>query len=1200
MRMFNPNRQFMRHLFYVIFILCLSGYAAQAADHELRSPDGNIVIKITTGSSIQWSVQYKNETVLFPSDISLTTNGEPFPGAKTKVLKQAASAHSDTVFSIVPVKNSWIPNVYKELKLVFAGGITLCFRAYNKGVAYRFELDKKVPSFKIDGELVSFNFDKNNQAWWPEENNKEFISHYEGLFTKATLDTLAKDKYAYLPLYQSTPAGTKLLITESDLYDYPNLFLFNRGEGKLEGKFPPAVLKSHIAPRTDRREVLAEKAPYIADTKGTRTLPWRLIMIAPDDVSLLSNEMVFQLATPADKADYSWIKPGKVAWDWYNANNVFGVDFESGINNKTYQYYIDFAARFGLEYVILDEGWSRTTTDVSAPRKEIDVAALVKYGAAKGVGIILWSLWRPIDENMDSVLNRFVEWGVKGVKIDFIQRADQYTVNYYERVAKACMARKLLVDFHGAYKPSGLNRKYPNVINYEGVKGLENNKWADYITPEHNLTLPFTRMMAGPLDYTPGAMRNTNKKDFRVSFNEPVSRGTRAHQAAMYVMYEAPLQMLAETPSLYLQDTAFTQFIARIPTTWNKTIPLHGKIGTYAAVARQNGDKWYISAMTDWEGRSLDAKLDFLSDGNYRLEVLTDGVNTTKYATDYKRETRMVKKGDVLTMKMAPGGGWTAILTPLTPPQKAFTLADTLRGSLTPERTWWDIQRYDLTVKPNYNAKTISGISEITYKVTGSNARMQIDMAEPLLIDSVLLNHKTPLTFSKVGSVWYIQSPKQAMNAINSVAIYYHGKAHEAVRPPWDGGWTWTTDSLGRPWMTVTCQGLGASIWYPCKDHQSDEPDKGASLTMIVPDTLTAISMGRLESKKANGDGTTSWKWAVVNPISNYCIIPYIGKYVNWSEVYKGEKGNLDVNYWVLDYNTEKAKAYMPTEVHNMLGAFEHWFGPYPFYEDGYKLVETSNTGMEHQSAVSYGNWYKPGYRGRDGSGTGWGMKWDFIIIHESGHEWFGNNITTNDLADMWVHEGFTNYSETLFTDYIFGEEAANQYNRGIRRGIRNDRPIIPAYNVNAQGSGDMYPKPSNMLHSIRHGLNDDQRFREITRGLNKQFYHQTVTTRQIENYVSSKAGFDYSKVFDQYLRTIQIPTFEYYFSEDKKKVFYRYANCVAGFNLPLVLKNKATSVKIKPTEQWQSVSLNDDAVALFDKTAIEAMYYVTVVPVVK
>jgi alpha-glucosidase len=646
-------------------LLCFGISPAQAADHELRSPDGQILIKVSTGAAIQWSVQYKTETILFPTAIALTLNGKPFPAHKTKLMVQLPSAHQDTIFSIVPVKNARIPDIYKELKLVFAGGITLCFRAYNHGVAYRFELNTKDPVLKIDAEEVGFNLNADNQAWWPEEKNPEFISHYEALFTPTRLKDIQAGRYAYLPLYQATLGGTKLVISESDLYDYPNLFLFANGEGKLEGKFPPAVLKSHVAPGTDRREVLAEKAPYIADTKGKRNLPWRLIMIAPDDVTLLGNELVYQLASPVDNADYSWVKPGKVAWDWYNANNLFGVNFQSGINNDTYKYYIDFAARFGLEYVILDEGWSRTTTDVSASRASIDVPALVQYGAAKGVGIILWTLWRPLDEKTDSLLNRFVEWGVKGIKVDFIQRADQYTVNYYEKIAKACADRKLLVDFHGAYKPTGLHRKYPNVINYEGVKGLENNKWADYITPEHNVTLPFTRMMAGPMDYTPGAMRNSNQKDFRVSFNEPVSRGTRAHQAAMYVMYEAPLQMLAETPSLYLQDTAFTRFIARIPTTWQTTIPLAGKIGAYAAIARQQGRQWYISAMTNWEERTLEAKLDFLPAGNYKIEILTDGVNVAKYASDYSITTQQVKKGDVLNMKMAAGGGWTAIITPL-------------------------------------------------------------------------------------------------------------------------------------------------------------------------------------------------------------------------------------------------------------------------------------------------------------------------------------------------------------------------------------------------------------------------------------------------------------------------------------------------------------------------------------------------------
>jgi aminopeptidase N len=524
---------------------------------------------------------------------------------------------------------------------------------------------------------------------------------------------------------------------------------------------------------------------------------------------------------------------------------------------------------------------------------------------------------------------------------------------------------------------------------------------------------------------------------------------------------------------------------------------------------------------------------------------------------------------------------------------KTFTRADTLRGTNNAERSWWDALRYDITVKPDFLSKTTSGKNRITYVVTSAAhaSRMQIDLQEPLMIDHVRLDGKESLKVTKDGNAWHIQVPRQAKGSRHEVDISFSGKPHEAVRPPWDGGWTFTTDSLGRPWMTVTCQGLGASIWYPCKDHQSDEPDKGASLTMIVPDTLIAVANGRLQKKGMNGDGTATYTWNVVNPISNYCIIPYIGKYVNFNETYPGEKGMLDLAYWVIDYNLQKATNYMPREVNNMLKSFEHWFGPYPFYEDGYKLIDVPNTGMEHQSAVSYGNWYKPGYRTRDGSGTGWGLKWDFIIVHESGHEWFGNNITTKDLADMWVHEGFTNYSETLYIDYIFGKEAANEYNKGIRRGIRNDRPIIAKYNVNDQGSGDMYPKSGNMLHAIRHSIDNDERFRNILRGLNKTFYHQTVTTSQIENYLSKEAKWNYSKVFDQYLRHTQIPIFEYYLAGDK--VFYRWTNCISGFNLPLVLKNNESSIRILPTEKWKSSSLKKNQAALFDTAAIEKMYYI-------
>lgn len=535
--------------------------------------------------------------------------------------------------------------------------------------------------------------------------------------------------------------------------------------------------------------------------------------------------------------------------------------------------------------------------------------------------------------------------------------------------------------------------------------------------------------------------------------------------------------------------------------------------------------------------------------------------------------------------------------------KEAYTRADTLRGTINAERAWWDVLRYDITIKPDYNSKTLLGSNNIQYKVLSNHHPlvMQIDLQEPLVIDSILFNSKTKLQYTRDGNAWHVKVPKQKAGSVNNVLVYYHGKVHEAIRPPWDGGFIWEKDSLGNPWISVACQGIGASIWYPNKDHQSDEPDNGASLTMIVPDTLVAVSNGRLISKQNNHDGTETYKWAVVNPINNYDISAYIGKYINFSEVYKGEKGNLDVNYWVLSYNLQKAKSHMVPEVHRMLESHEYWLGPYPFYEDGYKIVEAPHLGMEHQSAIAYGNKYQYGYADRPN--TGWVTKWDAIIVHESGHEWFGNNITSKDIADMWVHEGFTTYSEVLFTEYWYGTEAGNEYNYELRSMIGNQFPVIGYYGVNddiAGRNGDMYPKGANLLHTIRHSMDNDSLFRMILRGLNKTFYHQTVTSKQIENYISQQSGFDYSKVFDQYLRNTEIPQLEYYFSPDKKKVFYRYTNCIKGFDLPLVLQSDAAKIRIVPVEKWNSKAINNEESFLFNPKAIEKMYYIGVKKVEK
>ena len=516
-----------------------------------------------------------------------------------------------------------------------------------------------------------------------------------------------------------------------------------------------------------------------------------------------------------------------------------------------------------------------------------------------------------------------------------------------------------------------------------------------------------------------------------------------------------------------------------------------------------------------------------------------------------------------------------------------FTHTDSLRGSINPQRDWWDVLKYDISIKPDYISKFVTGVNTITFSVVSDrqDQTMQIDLQEPMVIDSVIYQHKKT-DFKKIDTnAWYVYfknlpRPKPHSEKPNvSISIYYHGNPRIAKRPPWDGGWIFAKDKLGRPWMTVTCQGFGASVWYPCKDHLSDEPDNGASLSITVPDTLVAVGNGRLKQKKDNGDGTATYIWAVVNPINNYNIIPYIGKYATWHEDYQGEKGKLDCDFWVLDYNLDKAKTEFLV-VDSMLKCFEYWFGPYPFYEDGYKLVESPHLGMEHQSAVAYGNKFQKGYLGKDLSETGWGLKWDFIIVHESGHEWFGNNITCKDIADEWIHEGLTNYSETIFTQYYFGKEAGNDYNYGIRKKIENKWPIIGYYGVNDEPRGtDLYYKASNMIQTIRQVINNDSLFRSILRGLNKTFYHQTVTTAQVEHYISTHSKIDFSKVFDQYLRTIQIPVLEY--KQDGYTLSYRWSNCVKGFAMPLKVDFKG-SRWIVPAEKWQKLSLYPEGDSTF------------------
>ncbi len=502
--------------------------------------------------------------------------------------------------------------------------------------------------------------------------------------------------------------------------------------------------------------------------------------------------------------------------------------------------------------------------------------------------------------------------------------------------------------------------------------------------------------------------------------------------------------------------------------------------------------------------------------------------------------------------------------------EQLFTRQDTLRGSITPEREWWDLTYYHLDIKVDPDRKYISGKNTIHYEVLKEHEAMQIDLQPPLKIEKVLQNGRN-LKVKSAGNAHFITFSKaQKKGKHNSIEVYYSGNPREAVRAPWDGGISWKKDSNGNHFVASSCQGLGASIWWPNKDHMYDEVDS-LLISVNVPKNLINVSNGRLREVEEHNDHTKTFHWFVSNPINNYGVNINIGDYVHFGEKYEGEKGTLDMDYYVLRDNLEKAKKQFQ-DAPKMMKAFEHWFGPYPFYEDSFKLVEVPYLGMEHQSSVTYGNKYLNGYLGNDLSGSGWGMKFDFIIIHEAGHEWFANNITYKDAADMWIHEGFTAYSENLFLDYYYGKKAANEYVIGTRRNIQNDRPIIGTYDVNHEGSGDMYYKGANMLHTLRQLLEDDEKWRSILRELNKSFYHQTVTTKQIEDYISTATQIDLTEFFNQYLRTTKIPTLEYSFSEGKLR--YRYTNIIEKFDMPVrvFIDNKAKW--IRPNAAWQTIDL--------------------------
>jgi len=557
---------------------------------------------------------------------------------------------------VVAEKNAEIPDRYEELRLELEGGWGLVVRAHDDGVAYRFTTSLP-DSVTIRDEQATFRFAGNYTAVFGADSL--WMSHQEPLYERFPLDSLPEGIKGLTPLVLEVEGGPRLVIMESALESYPGLHVARSGDRTIVGVFPRFALAED---RSDIENVsVAESAPYIARTAGTRAFPWRILAIAEDDRALLENQLVFKLAPEIRIEDPSWIRPGKVAWDWWNDRNFHGVDFRAGINQRTYREYVDFAGEYGIEYVILDLGWSPVDS-LTTMAGDMDVPALVEYARERDVGIILWALWKPLDDDMERVLDRWSEWGVVGTKVDYMQRDDQAMVDFYWRLGQEAAERRLLVDLHGAYKPAGLRRAYPNVITREGVRGLEYNKWSSDITPGHDVTLPFTRMIAGPMDYTPGAMINAAREEHRAVFTRPMSQGTRAHQLALYVVFESPLQMLADNPQHYRREPEVSRFIASVPVTWDETRPLLGRSGEYVAVARRNGDVWWVGALTDWNPRTLRLDLSFLGEGRYEMELYRDGMNADRYGSDFVREVRSVTRGETVEAELSAGGGWIARL----------------------------------------------------------------------------------------------------------------------------------------------------------------------------------------------------------------------------------------------------------------------------------------------------------------------------------------------------------------------------------------------------------------------------------------------------------------------------------------------------------------------------------------------------------
>jgi alpha-glucosidase len=648
----------------LLYIFSAFSALAQSAV-ELESPSKNLQLKVTTTPTLTWQLSLKGKALTLPSPILMDIQGKGVLGENAMAIKTDRKAINEVDRPVVRQKNAEVANKCNELTIKFKGDWSVTFRAYDNGVAYRISTQFKTESVVSSETFRLITAGLQDSVFYPEETS--FFSHNERRYPKMAVAALG-DKLASLPALFALDNGVKIVLTEADLQDYPGLWLRGMGLGTsgVQGVFSPYPKKEWL--KNDRDLVITESENFIAKTKGTRDFPWRVMMVSENDGDLIGNQLPYLLSEPSRLKDAKWIKPGKVAWDWWNFNNIYGqdVNFDAGINTATYKYYVDFAAANKLEYIVLDEGWTLTTSDILHVTPDLDMEELLAYAKQKNVGVILWVLSVPMEKDREAALDLFQKWGVKGIKMDFMQRDDQKIVNFCWKITEECAKRQLLTDLHGTFKPCGLHRTYPNLLTSEGVYGLENCKWdstTKSIGPEHNVTIPFTRMSAGPMDYTPGAMLNYGlKEEWTSSWNRPASMGTRCHELAKYVVYESPLQMLADNPTHYKKEPESLGFISKVPSVWDKTVVLPSKVGDFVAVARQAGDgSWYVGAMTDWTERPMAINTTFLPTGNYELEIFEDGRNANRNAQDYTRNVKAFKSGDVLTIKLASGGGMVAV-----------------------------------------------------------------------------------------------------------------------------------------------------------------------------------------------------------------------------------------------------------------------------------------------------------------------------------------------------------------------------------------------------------------------------------------------------------------------------------------------------------------------------------------------------------